>query len=120
MPSSPLRLDDLIVIFDCLNLATAAELVRIQLLPGTEPSESAQSQLEVAGKQALARIASPAAHVMGTLGHSGRGKYDSENGLRQWLNDDGVAFTTADLSPAMACCKAPGRVEASSPWTLPQ
>ena len=81
MASGPLRLDDLILIFDSLDIATAAELGRVQLLPGTELSESAQNPFEVADKQALARIASLAAHVMGTLRYSAVGSMTPRMGL---------------------------------------
>jgi hypothetical protein len=38
---------------------------------------------------------------MSSLRTPGRGRYDSELQLREWLSEDGVSYTTADLGPAL-------------------
>jgi hypothetical protein len=42
---------------------------------------------DLAEQQALARIASLAAQILGIFRQSGRGMYDSERQLRSWLSD---------------------------------
>jgi hypothetical protein len=47
---------------------------------------------------------------MCTLRTPARGHYTSENQLRKWLSEDGITFTTADLSPALALLEATKRI----------
>jgi hypothetical protein len=65
-----------------------------------------RAPLDVAEAQALARIASLAGQTIILLRQPGRGVYDSERQLARWLTDDGVTYTTADLSPALTLLEA--------------
>jgi hypothetical protein len=47
---------------------------------------------------------------MCTLRTPARGHYTSENQLWKWLSEDGITFTTADLSPALAPLEATKRI----------
>ena len=69
-----------------------------------------KTSLDLADAQALSRIAALANSVMCTLRTPARGHYTSENHLRKWLREDGITFTTADLSPALTLLEATGRI----------
>ena len=61
-----------------------------------------RSPLDVAEAQALQRIAGLSVAILKCLRKPGRGaRYGSERDLRQFLNDDGIAFAAADLAPAV-------------------
>ena len=38
---------------------------------------------------------------MSSLRTPGRGRYDSERQVREWLSEDGVSYSSADLEPAL-------------------
>jgi hypothetical protein len=65
---------------------------------------------DLAEQQALARIASLAAHVLIAL-RQRDGRYSSERQLSGLLSANGVAFTAADLAPALALLEATGRIQ---------
>jgi hypothetical protein len=60
-----------------------------------------KTPLDESDRLALARIASLAAAIMSSLRTPGRGRYDSERQVREWLSEDGVSYSTADLEPAL-------------------
>jgi hypothetical protein len=64
----------------------------------------------VAESHALARIAELAASIANTLRQPGRSRYSSERHLREWLTDDGIQFTVADIAPALGLLEATGRL----------
>ena len=66
---------------------------------------------DVAGQQALGRIAALAAHILQVLRAHRRGRYSSERELRSWLADEGLASTAADLAPAIGLLELTGRIE---------
>ena len=68
---------------------------------------------DVAELQALQRIATLASQILITLRAPNRGVYESERDLKQWLNEDGVTYTT-DVAPALALLEACGRIGRSS------
>lgn len=69
-----------------------------------------KTPLDLADAQALGRVASLASSVMCTLRTPARGHYTSENQLRKWLSEDGIAYTSQDLSPALALLEATKRI----------
>jgi hypothetical protein len=60
-----------------------------------------------AEREALTRIAELASNVMVSLRQPGRRRYDSERRLGR---DDGLTYTTKDLSPALGLLEATGRL----------
>ena len=58
--------------------------------------------------QQLHRCADLAAAILRVMRQEGKSNYDSERTLRQWLQDAGVAFTTADVPAALALLEAKG------------
>jgi hypothetical protein len=69
-----------------------------------------KAPLDLANAQALSRIASLASCVLVSLREPGRHRYESERQLASFLSDDGIAFTTADLSPALTLLEITGRL----------
>jgi hypothetical protein len=69
-----------------------------------------KSPLDIADVRELARIAALASSVLVSLRQPGRSIYDSERTLRQWLSDDGIQSTTADLSPALVLLEATSKI----------
>jgi hypothetical protein len=64
----------------------------------------------VAERDALVRIAELAASIGNTLRQPGRGRYSSERTLRQWLSEDEVQYTVADIGPALTLLEVTGRL----------
>jgi hypothetical protein len=87
----------------------------------TQDCRSSPHTLEVAEAQALARIASLAASILVCLRRPGRGRYDSERQLRQWLSSDNVSYTTSDLAHALTLLEATKRIgrDPELAWPLP-
>jgi hypothetical protein len=81
--------------------AGVAQLVPVGVSSETEASGRPKTPLDESDRLDLAGIASLAAAIMRTLRTPGRGRYDSELQLREWLSEDGVSYTTADLGPAL-------------------
>lgn len=81
--------------------AGVAQLVPVGVSSETEASGRPKTPLDESDRLDLAGIASLAAAIMSTLRTPGRGRYDSELQLREWLSEDGVSYTTADLGPAL-------------------
>jgi hypothetical protein len=69
-----------------------------------------KSPLDLADSRELARIASLASSVLMSLRKPGRGQYDSERTLRQWLSDDGIQFSAADLAHALVLLDSTGKI----------
>ena len=65
---------------------------------------------DLAERTELIRVASLAASVLVSLRQSGRGEYSSERMLRQFLSDDNVSFTSADLAPALGLLEGVGKI----------
>jgi hypothetical protein len=65
---------------------------------------------DVAEREALIRVASLAAQILITLRARGRGLYESERQLRQWLADDGIAHSAGDIRPALDLLESTGRI----------
>jgi hypothetical protein len=78
-----------------------AQLVPVGVSTETKAPGRPKTPLDELDRLALASIASLAAAIMSTLRTPGRGRYDSELQLREWLSEDGVSYTTADLGPAL-------------------
>jgi hypothetical protein len=66
--------------------------------------------LDLADARELARIAALASSVLVSLRQPGRSIYDSERILRQWLSDDGIQSTMADLAPALVLLEATNKI----------
>jgi hypothetical protein len=66
---------------------------------------------DVADRLALTRVASLAADILVWLRQPGRGMYSSERELKQWLTEDGVQFTTADIAPALGLLESTGKIQ---------
>jgi hypothetical protein len=66
---------------------------------------------DVAERTELVRIANLAGSILISLRQSGRGMYDSERVLKQWLTEDGVQFTTADIAHSLALLESTGKIE---------
>jgi hypothetical protein len=61
-----------------------------------------KTPLDVAEHQRLVRIASLGSAIMQTLRKPEyRGRYSSERELRLWLSESDIAYTSADISPAL-------------------
>ena len=74
---------------------------------------------DVAEREALNRVASLAAQILITLRARGRGLYESERQLRQWLADDGIAHSAGDIRPALDLLESTGRIsDPQRPRTL--
>jgi hypothetical protein len=73
-----------------------------------------RSPRDVAERTELVRVASLAHQVLVSMRRQGRGMYDSELDLRSWLAEDGTAFTSGDLSPALALLEACGKIGRSA------
>ena len=65
---------------------------------------------DLAERTELIRVASLAASVLVSLRQSGCGEYSSERMLRQFLSDDNVSFTSADLAPALGLLEGVGKI----------
>lgn len=78
-----------------------AQLVPVGVSAETKAPGRPKTPLDESDRLDLARIASLAAAIMSALRTPGRGRYDSELQLREWLSEDGVSYTTADLGPAL-------------------
>jgi hypothetical protein len=70
-----------------------------------------KTPLDESDRLALARIASLAAAIMSSLRTPGRGRYDSERQLGEWLSEDGVSYTSADLGPALDLLESTKRLK---------
>jgi hypothetical protein len=77
----------------------------------TQASGRPKTPLDESDRLALARIASLAAALMSSLRTPGRGHYDSEWQLGEWLREDGVSYTTAELGPALDLLESTKRLE---------
>jgi hypothetical protein len=69
-----------------------------------------KTPLDLANAQALSRIASLASYVLVSLRQPRRHRYESERQLASYLSDDGISFTTADLSPELTLLEITGRL----------
>lgn len=65
---------------------------------------------DVAERSELVRIANLAGSILISLRQPGRGVYSSERELRQWLNEDGVQFTTGDIAHALVLLESKGNI----------
>lgn len=69
-----------------------------------------KSPLDLADSRELTRIAALASNVLISLRKPGRGMYESERELRRFLDEDGIAHSASDLSPALALLEACGKI----------
>jgi hypothetical protein len=88
-----------------------AQLVPVGVSTQTKTPGRPRTPLDESDRLALAGIASLAASIMSSLRTPGRGRYDSELQLREWLSEDGVSYTTADLGPALDLLDSTNRLE---------
>ena len=65
---------------------------------------------DVAERSELVRIANLAGSILISLRQPGREVYSSERELRQWLNEDGVQFTTGDIAHALVLLESKGNI----------
>jgi hypothetical protein len=70
-----------------------------------------KSPKDVAERTELVRIANLASSILISLRRSGRGMYDSERQLKQWLTEDGVQFTTGDIAHALVLLESKGHIQ---------
>jgi hypothetical protein len=66
---------------------------------------------DIAERTELVRIANLAGSILISLRQSGRGMYDSERQLKQWLTEDGVQFTTGDIAHALVLLESKGYIQ---------
>jgi hypothetical protein len=67
--------------------------------------------MDLRDHQELIRVANLANSVLVALRQAARGRYGSERALASFLSADGVAYTAADLGPALGLLKAVGKLE---------
>jgi hypothetical protein len=89
------------------STGSAAQLVPVGVSTETKVPGRPKTPLDESDRLALARIASLAAAIMSSLRTPGRGRYDSERQLGEWLSEDGVSYTSADLGPALDLLESP-------------
>jgi hypothetical protein len=68
----------------------------------------------LAERAELVRIAALGHQVLVSMRRQGRGMHDSERDLRSWLAEDGTAFTSGNLSPALALSEACSKIGRSA------